>query len=38
MAYAEGERNIGLRLMAELVLASPERYLEMLAEHGDSNV
>jgi hypothetical protein len=38
MAYAEGERNIGLRLMAELVSATPERYLEMLAEHGDSNV
>lgn len=38
MAFAEGERSVGLRLMADLVQAAPERYLEMLAEKGEKNV
>jgi hypothetical protein len=38
MAYLEGERNVGLRMMADVVQASPDRYLEMLAENGDKNV
>lgn len=37
MAFAEGERNIGLRLEADLIEASPEHYLEFLREHGDTN-
>jgi hypothetical protein len=32
MACAEGERNIGLRILGELMLACPERYIEMLKE------
>lgn len=35
MAYSEGERNIGLRLVASLAEACPERYLEMMREGGD---
>jgi hypothetical protein len=38
MAFAEGERSVGLRLMADLVEAAPAKYLEMLAEQGDKNV
>jgi hypothetical protein len=34
MAYSEGERNIGLRITADIVSASPERYLEMLKENS----
>jgi hypothetical protein len=32
MAHAEGERNVGLRLLADLVEASPDLYLQMLKE------
>ena len=32
MACAEGERNIGLRILADLMQACPERYIEMLKE------
>lgn len=32
MACAEGERNIGLRILGDLMEACPERYLEMLRE------
>lgn len=32
MACAEGERNIGLRILADLMRACPERYIEMLKE------
>lgn len=32
MAYSEGERNIGLRLINDVVAACPERYMEMMKE------
>lgn len=32
MACAEGERNIGLRILGDLMEACPERYIEMLKE------
>jgi hypothetical protein len=32
MACAEGERNIGLRILSELMQACPDRYIEMLKE------
>jgi hypothetical protein len=32
MACAEGERNIGLRLLSDLMQACPDRYIEMLKE------
>ncbi len=35
MACAEGERNIGLQLTAEVIAACPERYLEMLKENSN---
>ena len=35
MAYHEGERNIGLKLVAALAVACPERYIEMMREGGD---
>lgn len=35
MAYQEGERNVGLKLVASLAAACPERYLEMMREGGD---
>lgn len=35
MAFSEGERNVGLRLLAELTAASPELYLLMLKEVED---
>lgn len=35
MAFNEGERNVGLRLVAELTAASPENYLQMLKEVED---
>jgi hypothetical protein len=35
MAFREGERNIGLRLVADLTEASPELYLMMLKEAGN---
>jgi hypothetical protein len=38
MAFAEGERSVGLRLMADLVQAAPDKYLEMLSERGDKNI
>jgi hypothetical protein len=35
MAYHEGERNVGLKLVAALAVACPERYLEMMREGGN---
>ena len=36
MAYLEGERNVGLRLSADVIAACPERYMEMMKEaNGD---
>jgi hypothetical protein len=32
MAFEEGERNIGLRIMGDLMKACPERYIEMQKE------
>lgn len=36
MAFREGERNVGIRIGADLTEASPDLYLQMLkeAEHG----
>ena len=34
MACAEGERNVGLRITADLVGTCPEHYLEMLKENS----
>lgn len=36
MAFAEGERNFGLRLMAKVTLYCGEEYLTMLQENGKS--
>lgn len=33
MAFNEGQRNIGLFLTAELLEASPQGYMKVLAEH-----
>lgn len=33
MAFAEGERNIGLRLYEAIMAADPRNYLTMLEEH-----
>jgi len=32
MGFAEGERNMGLRLLADLMRACPARYIEMVQE------
>lgn len=34
MAFNEGQRNVGIRLTADLVEAAPDMYLQMLKEHG----
>jgi hypothetical protein len=35
MAFREGERNFGIRLLADIVEASPDAYLLMLKEAND---
>ena len=35
MAFAEGERNIGLRLLSDVMRAAPDRYLEMVREASE---
>jgi hypothetical protein len=35
MAFAEGERNVGLQLTADLIAAAPDNYLLMLKEAGN---
>jgi hypothetical protein len=35
MAFNEGERNVGLRLGADLTEAAPDLYLQMLKEGGN---
>lgn len=35
MAFAEGERNVGLRMLAALQLHCPARYMEMIQEAND---
>jgi hypothetical protein len=39
MAFREGERNVGIRIGADLTEASPDLYLQMLkeADHGRTN-
>lgn len=37
MAFSEGERNIGLRIQAQLLAACPDRYIEMLRENGEKD-
>lgn len=34
MAFNEGNRNFGNRLLAEIIKHCPERYIEMLKEHS----
>lgn len=34
MAFNEGQRNVGIRLTADLVEAAPDMYLQMLKEYG----
>ena len=33
MAFAEGERNQGLQLLADIMRWCPERFIEMMREH-----
>ena len=35
MAFAEGERNIGLQLLADVMSAAPEQYVFMMREAND---
>lgn len=35
MAFSEGERNTGIRLLGDIVEASPDYYLQMLKEQND---
>ncbi len=34
MAYNEGRRNVGLRLLADIMRACPEYYIQMMSEHS----
>ena len=34
MAMLEGERNVGLRLQAQIIAASPKAFMQMLEENG----
>jgi hypothetical protein len=36
-AFLLGERNVGLRLQADILAACPDYFLEMLREQGDRN-
>lgn len=38
MAFREGERNVGLRLLAEVTEVSPEKYYTMLKEAREREV
>ena len=35
MAFAEGERNIGLQLLADIMRWAPDQYLQMMREAND---
>lgn len=35
MAFAEGERNIGLQLLNDIMLACPDHFLLMMREHNE---
>lgn len=35
MAFNEGQRNVGIRLTADIVEAAPDMYLQMLKEYGN---
>jgi len=35
MAFAEGERNVGLRLLAAINTACPDLYIKMVQEQGE---
>lgn len=37
-AFSEGERNVGLRLLADIMSACPQRYLEMMRERNDRHL
>lgn len=36
MAFNEGERNIGLRILADVMTSCPDRYIEMMKENKDA--
>ena len=38
MAFLEGERNIGLQILADVTSAAPELYAQMLREQGEADV
>lgn len=38
MAYAEGERNVGLKIIADITEASPELYFQMHKEMSDERL
>lgn len=35
MAFAEGERNIGLKLLADIMVACPDHYILMMREQNE---
>src|SRR5437879_2809706 len=38
MAFAEGERNVGLQLLNDIMSACPQHYLEMMQERNSRDV
>ena len=38
MAFAEGERNVGLQLLNDIMIACPERYVEMMRERNERDL
>lgn len=36
MAFLEGQRNDGLRLLADILEHAPDRYVDMMKEHRDA--
>src|SRR2546421_147521 len=36
-AFAEGERNVGLRLLADILVACPDQYIQAMRESNDRN-
>lgn len=36
MAFMEGERNVGLKLMSLIMASCPDRYIEMMKEKKDA--
>ena len=38
MAFMEGERNIGLQLLNDIMVACPQRYVEMMNERNARDI